>query len=80
MLLDGLLGVLGGAPDPQTEHHLEGDRKQQQSAGDPERGDRDAELPQQPVADQRRADQDRAGDQAGAERHLCGATGPRGHR
>ena len=55
----------------EPEHHLEGDREQQQPAGDAERRQCDAELPQQPVADQRRADQDRARDQAGAQRHLA---------
>ena len=62
------------------EHHLEGDREQQQPAGDAEGGQRDAELPQQPVADQRRADQDRAGDQAGAQRDLRRERGSTGRR
>ena len=80
VLLDRLLGVLGVALEAQAQHHLEGDREQQQAAGDAERGQRDAELPQQPVADQRRADQDRAGDQAGAQRDLAAERWPAGRR
>jgi hypothetical protein len=51
---------------PQPQNHFGGDREQQQPAGDAKRRQADAELAQQPVADQRCADQDRAGDQAGA--------------
>ena len=43
----------------------------QQPAGDPEGRQPDAELPQQPVADQRRPAQDEQGDQAGADRDLA---------
>ena len=66
--------------DPQSEHHLEGDGEQQQPAGDPKRGQRDAELAQQPVADQRRADQDRARDHAGAQRDLAAEGAPTARR
>ena len=71
MLFDRLFGVLGLVSCTQAEHHLEGDREQQKPAGHAKRGQGDAELPQQPVADQRRADQDHGGDQAGAQRHLA---------
>ena len=75
MLLDRLLGVLGVAlagASPSTISKATANSSK--PAGDAERGQGDAELPQQPVADQRGADQDRAGDQAGAQRHLCGGT------
>ena len=38
MLLDRLFGILGVALEPQSQHHLEGDGKQQQASGDPKCG------------------------------------------
>jgi hypothetical protein len=61
-------------PCPQSEHHLEGDREQQQPAGHANCGRVMPSCRNSQVADQRRADQDRAGDQAGAQRHLPAET------
>jgi hypothetical protein len=58
MLLDRLLGVSGLPLDAHSEHHFGCDREQQKSAGDAERRQRDAELAQQPIADQRGAGKD----------------------
>jgi hypothetical protein len=55
---------------PQPEHHFEGDGEQQKPARDAERRQRDAKLSQQPVADQRGAEQDRTADQASAQCDL----------
>ena len=71
VLFDRLLGGFAFAAHAHAEQHLEGDREQQQAAGDAKRGQRDAERAEQPVADQRGADEDGAGDQAGTQRDAA---------
>jgi hypothetical protein len=59
---------------PNADHHFGGDGKQQQAPGDAKGRQRDAELSQQPVADQGNADQDRARDQE-ARSAICRRNG-----
>jgi hypothetical protein len=66
MLLDRLLRLLTFTAHADAEDHLRSDRKQQEAAGDAERRERDFERIEEPVANERGADQDRSGDDAGA--------------
>ena len=68
VLLDGFLGLLGLPLDAHPEHHFGGDREQQQAAGDTECRQRDGELVQEPVSDQRGAGENRGRDETGAKR------------
>ena len=65
VLLDRLLGGLAFAAHAHAEHHFGRDREQQQAAGDAERRQRNVQRVEKPIADQRGADEDRAGDDAG---------------
>ena len=67
-LFDRLLCGFTFVPAADAEHHLGGDPKQQQAAGDTKCGQRNFEDIQEPVADESGADQDRAGNNAGAHR------------
>ena len=71
MLLDGLLGGLAFTAPAHAEHHFGGDREQQQPAGDAERRERNFQRIEKPIADQRGADQDRSGNDAGAHRDAA---------
>jgi uncharacterized membrane protein len=68
MFLDRLLGLLRLSLDADAEHHIRGDREQQQPAGDAKRRQRDRELVQEPAPDQRRAGQNGDGNEAGPKR------------
>jgi hypothetical protein len=67
MLLDRLLGSPRLALAANAEHHLGGDREQQQSARNAERRKRDPQPGQPPIAEEGGADQNRSGDQRGAD-------------
>ena len=68
VFLHGLVGGLGLARDAHAEHHLGCDREQQEPSRDAESRQRDAELTQQPVAEERRAGEKRGRDDRGADR------------
>ncbi len=51
------------------ENHLEGDPEEQQSAGNPEGADRDAQQAEDAVSEQREGREDEEGDQRTAPRH-----------
>ena len=67
-----LLGPVLAALGALLEHHVDRDQEEEDAAGDPEGGERDAERAQQILAEQGEEEQDAGGDADRADGHRPG--------